>query len=122
MTWSCPATGPGNCTWALTSGIESLLRVYGSNLSNGVSGLVIDEYYQRLRTTAENGRTVMAQNIAMGYGPITAAYADPANPEGRAVLSEILGVEVQAPRRPVAVGQELVRQWLKSGRMAAPAC
>ena len=75
--------------------------------------LVLDEYYQRLRTTAENGRAILAQNITMGYGLITAAYADPANPEGQAVLSGILEIEVQAPRRPVAVGQELVRQWLK---------
>ena len=82
-------------------------------IERGERVLVLDEYYQRLRTTAENGRAILSQNIAMGYGPITAAYADPANPEGQAVLSEILGVEVQAPRRPVAVGQELVRQWLK---------
>ena len=82
-------------------------------IERGERVLVLDEYYQRLRTTAENGRAILTQNIAMGYGPITAAYADPANPEGQAVLSEILGIEVQAPRRPVAVGQELVRQWLK---------
>jgi len=82
-------------------------------IERGERVLVLDEYYQRLRTTAENGRAILAQNIAIGYGPIIAAYADPANPEGQAVLSEILGVEVQAPRRPVAVGQELVRQWLK---------
>ena len=78
-------------------------------IERGERVLVLDEYYQRLRTTAENGRAILSQNIAMGYGPITAAYADPANPEGQAVLSEILGVEVQAPRRPVAVGQELVQ-------------
>jgi hypothetical protein len=70
-------------------------------------------YYQRLRTSAENGRAILSQNIAMGYEPIMAAYADPANPDGQAVLSGILGIEVQASRRPVAVGQELVRQWLK---------
>lgn len=82
-------------------------------VEQGERVLVLDEYYQRLRTTAENGRAILTQNIDMGYGPITAVYADPANPEGHTILSAILGVEVEAPRRPVAVGQELVRQWLK---------
>ena len=54
-------------------------------LERGERVLVLNEYYQRLRTTAENGRAILSQNIAMGYGPIMAAYADPANPEGQAV-------------------------------------
>jgi hypothetical protein len=81
--------------------------------AGGERVLVLDEYYQRYRTTAENGRALLAMHINCGYGLITAVYADPANPEGQAVLSEILGVEVHGPRRPVEVGQELVRQWLK---------
>ena len=53
-------------------------------IERGERVLVLDEYYQRLRTTAENGRAILVQNIAMGYGPITSAYADPANPEAAA--------------------------------------
>ena len=82
-------------------------------VERGERVLVLDEYYQRLRTTAENGRAVLEHHLVCSYGPITAVYADPANPEGQAVLSQVLGVEVQAPRRRVADGQELVRQWLK---------
>jgi len=82
-------------------------------VARGERVLVLNEYYQRLRTTAENGRALLAQHIAWGYGPITAVYPDPSNPEGAAVLAEILGVPVSPLRRSVAEGQELVRQWLK---------
>jgi len=80
---------------------------------HGERVVVLDEYYRRLRTTAENAREILAQSKTMGYMPISAVYADPSNPEGHATLANILGVPVQAPRRPVTVGQELVRQWLK---------
>jgi len=82
-------------------------------IEGGERVLVLDEYYQRLRTTAENSRAVLAQHAACGYGRLTDAFADPSDPEKRAVLSEILGIEVRAPRRAVETGQELVRQWLK---------
>jgi len=75
--------------------------------------LVLDEYYQRFRTTLENGKAILAHHQAGGYGHLTCAFADPSDPDKRAMLSEILGVEVKAPRLPVEVGQELVRQWLK---------
>ena len=52
-------------------------------------------------------------HLASSYGRLTDAFADPSDPEKRAVLSEILGIEVKAPRRSVEVGQELVRRWLK---------
>jgi hypothetical protein len=82
-------------------------------IERGERVLVLDEYYQRLRTTLENGKAVLAHHLASGYGPITDAFADPSDPDKRAMLSDILGVEVKAPRRPVEVGQELVRRWLK---------
>jgi hypothetical protein len=82
-------------------------------MERGERVLVLDEYYQRLRTTAENGRAILAQHAASGYGPLTDVFSDPSDPEKRAVLSEILGIRVKAPRRPVEVGQELVRQWFK---------
>ena len=82
-------------------------------IERGERILVMDEYYQRYRTTLENGKAVLAHHLAQGYGPITAAFADPSDPDKRAMLSEILGIEVRAPRKPVEVGQELVRQWLK---------
>jgi hypothetical protein len=82
-------------------------------IERGERVLVLDEYYQRFRTTLENSKAVLAQHLASGYGPITDAFADPSDPDKRAMLSEILGVEVKAPRRLVEVGQELVRRWLK---------
>ncbi|MGC8817697.1 MAG: hypothetical protein ACP5PX_07975 [Candidatus Hadarchaeum sp.] len=82
-------------------------------IDRGERVLVLDEYYQRFRTTAENGRALLEMQLASGYGRITDAFADPSDPEKRAVLSEILGIEVKAPHRSVEVGQELVRRWLK---------
>jgi hypothetical protein len=52
-------------------------------------------------------------HLAAGYGSLTEVFADPSDPEKRAVLSEILGIEVKGPRRSVADGHELVRRWLK---------
>jgi len=82
-------------------------------IEQGERVLVLDEYYQRYRTTAENGKAILELHLVAGYGQLTDAFADPSDPEKRAVLSEILGVGVKAPRRSVAVGQELVRRWLK---------
>ena len=82
-------------------------------IERGERVLVLDEYYQRLRTTVENGKAVLAQHLACGYGPITDGLCRPLRPGQRAMLSDILGVEVKAPRRRWTVGQELVRQWLK---------
>jgi hypothetical protein len=82
-------------------------------IQNNERVLVLDEYYQRFRTTLENGKAILVHHQTRGYGPITCAFADPSDPDKRAMLSEILGVEVKAPRLPVEVGQELVRQWLK---------
>lgn len=82
-------------------------------IDRGERVLVLDEYYQRYRTTAENGRALLQLHLAAGYGPLTGAFCDPSDPEKRAVLSEVLGLEVKAPRRSVEVGQELVRRWLK---------
>uniref|UniRef100_A0A7C3SIK2 Terminase large subunit gp17-like C-terminal domain-containing protein n=1 Tax=Desulfobacca acetoxidans TaxID=60893 RepID=A0A7C3SIK2_9BACT len=82
-------------------------------IEGGERVLVLDEYYQRYRTTLENGKAILAHHQASGYGPLTYAFADPSDPDKRAMLSEILGIEVKAPRRPVEVGQELVRQWLR---------
>lgn len=74
--------------------------------------LVLDEYYQRFRTTPENGRAMLARQQEAGYR-LTGGFGDPANPERLVLLSEILGVTFQGPRLPVTVGQDLVRQWLK---------
>jgi hypothetical protein len=82
-------------------------------IERGERVLVLDEYYQRYRTTLENGKAMLKMHHACGYGVITEAFADPSDPDKRVMLSEILGVEVKAPRRPVEMGQELVRQWLK---------
>ena len=82
-------------------------------IERGERVLVLDEYYQRYRTTLENGKAILAQHQASGYGTMTDAFADPSDPDKRAMLSDILGIEVKAPRRPVEVGQELVRRWLK---------
>ena len=82
-------------------------------VAGGERVVVLNEYYQRLRTTAENGRAILAQHHSCGYGPITGVYADHSNPEGQAVLAEVLGVEVWALRKSVKDGQELVRQWMK---------
>ncbi|MFZ2087036.1 MAG: hypothetical protein WAU47_00550 [Desulfobaccales bacterium] len=75
--------------------------------------MIVSEYYQRLRTTMENAKAVLARHHTCGYGPISGAYCDPSSPETQVVFSEILGVKVQAPRRGVEMGQEMVRQWLK---------
>lgn len=89
-------------------------------MDGGERILVLDEYYQRYRTTLENAKAILAHHQAQGYGPITCAYADPSDPDKRAMLEEVLGVSVKAPRLPVEVGQELVRQWLKVGPDGKP--
>jgi len=82
-------------------------------IEGGERVLVVDEYYQRYRTTIENGKGILAQHQAAGYPALTQAFADPSDPDKRAMLAEVLGVEVKAPRRPVEVGQELVRWWFQ---------
>lgn len=75
--------------------------------------MVLDEYYQTYRTTAENARALMNHHISMGYGEIACGYPDPSNPEGIAVLEQVLGVEMRAPRVSVVRGHEIIRRWLK---------
>lgn len=82
-------------------------------IDKGERVLVLDEYYQRYRTTGENGKILLQMHQAAGYSQLTGAFCDPSDPEKRAVLSEVLGLEVKAPRYSVEVGQELVRRWLK---------
>jgi hypothetical protein len=91
-------------------------------LDRGERVLVLDEYYQRLRTTLENGKAVLAHHQTGGYGVITDAFADPSDPDKRAMLSDILGVEVKAPRRPVEAGQELGADGSRSGPTASRGC
>jgi len=75
--------------------------------------LVLDEYYQRFRTTPENAKAIAKQHQEMGHPPLRMGYGDPANPERLVLLSEVLGIEVKGPRLPVRVGQEMVRQWIE---------
>lgn len=82
-------------------------------IQGGERVLVLDEYYKPGRTTLKAGMDILAQHKNRGYGPLTCAFADPSDPDKRAMLSEILRVEVRAPRLPVEVGQELIRRWLK---------
>ncbi len=55
-------------------------------IDQGERVLVLDEYYQRYRTTAENGRSLLQLHQASGYGRLTGAFCDPSDPEKRAVL------------------------------------
>jgi hypothetical protein len=82
-------------------------------IEGGERVLVLDEHYVRFRTTIENAQIILNHHRQQGYGRIICAYADPSDPDKRAILEEIMGIPVKAPRRPVEVGQELVRQWLK---------
>jgi hypothetical protein len=82
-------------------------------VEKGERVMVLDEYYQRFRTTPENARAIARQHQEMGHPPLRMGYGDPANPERLVLLSEVLGIEVKGPRLPVEVGQELVRQWIE---------
>ena len=75
--------------------------------------IVLREYYQRYRTTPENGKAMLAVHQEVSYKPLSGAWGDPSNPERLALLSEIFGVKFNGPRLPVEVGQDLVRRWLK---------
>lgn len=75
--------------------------------------VVLNEYYQRYRTTPENGKAMLSQHEDTGYKTLSGAFGDPANPERLALLTEVFGVIFQAPRRPVEVGQDMVKRWLK---------
>ena len=93
-------TNPFACLWIMP--VEKGERV-----------MVLDEYYERFRTTPENAKAIAKQHQEMGHPPLKMGYGDPANPERLVLLSEVLGIEVKGPRLPVTVGQELVRQWLE---------
>ena len=82
-------------------------------VEKGERVMVLDEYYQRFRTTPENARAIARQHQEMGHPPLRMGYGDPANPERLVLLSEVLGIEVKGPRLPVEVGQEMVRQWME---------
>jgi len=100
-------TNPFACLWIMP--VEKGERV-----------VVLDEYYQRFRTTPENARAIAKQHQEMGHPPLKLGYGDPANPERLVLLSEVLGIEVKGVRLPVTVGQEFVRQWLERRYDGAP--
>jgi hypothetical protein len=100
-------TNPFACLWIMP--VEKGERV-----------MVLDEYYERFRTTPENAKAIAKQHQEMGHPPLKMGYGDPANPERLVLLSEVLGIEVKGPRLPVTVGQELVRQWLERRYDGAP--
>ena len=100
-------TNPFACLWIMP--VEKGERV-----------MVLDEYYERFRTTPENAKAIAKQHQEMGHPPLRMGYGDPANPERLVLLSEVLGIEVKGPRLPVTVGQELVRQWLERRYDGAP--
>jgi hypothetical protein len=82
-------------------------------VEKGERVVVIDEYYETMRTTPENARAIKKQHEERGYPPFRGGYGDPANPERLVLLGEELGVEIKGPRLPVKVGQELVKLWLE---------
>jgi hypothetical protein len=100
-------TNPFACLWIMP--VEKGERV-----------MVLDEYYQRFRTTPENARAIAKQHQEMDHPPLKMGYGDPANPERLVLLSEVLGIEVKGARLPVEVGQEMVRQWLERRYDGAP--
>jgi len=80
-------------------------------VEKGERVVVLDEYYETMRTTPENARFILRQHKEQGHPPLSRGVGDPANPERLVLLSEVLGIPVEGPRSHVDEGQRLIDAW-----------
>ena len=102
--------------WGWTRALETPTSPFGfSPTGSGDRVIVLFAHYQERRTPDENAKICLAIHQARGYGQLTGGWGDPSAPDMLRAYSQVFGVEIAGPRRPVDWGHEAGQAMAQDG-------